>query len=66
MDPITSTRNPLRAVEQMMTINKNIRKLNDCAADYKGFKLETDNEGLLMGMVEFENSKQEVLRINIL
>lgn len=66
LDPITSTRNPLRAVEQMMTINKNIRKLNDCAADYKGFKLETDNEGLLMGMVEFENSKQEVLRINIL
>ena len=66
LDPITSTRNPLRAVEQMMTINKNIRKLNDCAADYKGFELETDNEGLLMGMVEFENSKQEVLRINIL
>lgn len=66
LDPITSTRNPRRAVEQMMTINKNIRKLNNCAVDYKGFKLETDNEGLLMGMVEFENSKQEVLRINIL
>lgn len=65
-DPITSTRNPRRAVEQMMIINKNIRKLNDCAVDYKGFKFETDNEGLLMGMVEFENSKQEVLRINIL
>lgn len=61
LDPITSTRNPYRAVEQMKIINKNIRKLNDCAQEYKGFTFETDNDGLLIGMVEFENSKQEVL-----
>lgn len=28
--------------------------------------LKTDKAGLLMGMVEFENSKQEALRIDIL
>ena len=61
LDPITSTRNPCRAVEQMKIINKNIRKLNDCAQEYKGFRFEIDNKGLLIGMVEFENSKQEVL-----
>ena len=49
-----------------MIINRNIRKLKDCTEEYKGFRFETDKAGLLMGMVEFENSKQEVLRINIL
>ena len=65
-EPITLTRNPRRAVEEMMIINRNIRKLNDCAEEYRGFRFETDKAGLLLGMVEFENSKQEVLRINIL
>lgn len=65
-EPITLTRNPRRAVEEMMIINRNIRKLKDCTEEYKGFRFETDKAGLLMGMVEFENSKQEVLRINIL
>ena len=63
---ITSTRNPLRSTEQMRIINRNIRKLKDRADDYKGFKFETDKAGLLMGMVEFENSKQGALRIDIL
>ena len=65
-DSITSTRNPQRSAEQMRIINRNIRKLKDRADDYKGFKFETDKAGLLMGMVEFENSKQEALRIDIL
>ena len=65
-DSITSTRNPQRTAEQMRIINRNIRKLNNRADDYKGFTFETDKAGLLMGMVEFENSKQEALRIDIL
>ena len=65
-DSITSTRNPQRSAEQMRIINRNIRKLNNRADDYKGFMFETDKAGLLMGMVEFENSKQEALRIDIL
>ena len=65
-DSITSTRNPQRSAEQMRIINRNIRKLNNRADDYKGFTFETDKAGLLMGMVEFENSKQEALRIDIL
>lgn len=66
LDSITSTRNPQRSTEQMRIINRNIRKLNNRADDYKGFTFETDKAGLLMGMVEFENSKQEALRIDIL
>ena len=66
LDSITSTRNPQRSAEQMRIINRNIRKLNNRADDYKGFTFETDKAGLLMGMVEFENSKQEALRIDIL
>ena len=66
LDSITSIRNPQRSTEQMRIINRNIRKLKDRAGDYKGFKFETDKAGLLMGMVEFENSKHGVLRIDIL
>ena len=66
MDSITSIRNPQRSTEQMRIINRNIRKLKDRAGDYKGFKFETDKAGLLMGMVEFENSKHGALRIDIL
>ena len=66
LDSITSTRNPQRSTKQMRIINRNIRKLKDRADDYKGFKFETDKAGLLMGMVEFENSKQGALRIDIL
>ena len=66
LDSITSNRNPQRSTEQMRIINRNIRKLKDRADDYKGFKFETDKAGLLMGMVEFEDSEQGALRIDIL
>lgn len=65
LDPITLKRNPSRATEQMIRINKNIRKLNDLADDYKKFRFERSKEGFLIGIVEFENPGNKILEYNI-
>ena len=64
--PMTANRKPAAAVEEMIRINKNIRKLNRPNAIYKGFKFASTENGILLGLVQFEDTKGERICYNIL
>lgn len=65
VNSMTSTRKPQKVVEQMISIKRNIRKLNGIEATYKGFRFASNDDGFLMGIVEFKNSQKENMEFNI-
>ena len=63
--PMSCTRRPNEAVQEMLKIDKNILSLNDFDGKYIGFTMGRSKEGKLLGVVEFEINNGEKMRKNI-
>ncbi len=65
LNSMMSNRRPKDASEEMIKINKEIRKLHNVEGAYRRFQLGCDQNGILLGLVEFEAPTGEKNLINI-
>ena len=54
--PMNSIRRPSDATQRLINLNKNIKDLCGYKDAYRGFCLESDNQGRLFGLVKLENN----------
>lgn len=54
MEPICLSRRPIAVSRELIKISKGIRNLHEEDGEYKGFQFGCDEEGKLLGLVEFE------------
>lgn len=65
IDSMMSNRRPRDASQEMIKIDREIRKLHHVEGIYKRFQLGCDQNGILLGLVEFEAPTGEKNLINI-
>ncbi|SOB72688.1 Hypothetical protein EHLA_2055 [Anaerobutyricum hallii] len=63
--PLNCTRRPYVAIKKMEKINREIYKFNSIKGTYIGFELRCNDQGILVGRVEFKTSTGKINFYNI-
>lgn len=63
--PLNCTRRPYVVINQMKKINREIYKLNCIKGTYVGFQLRCNDQGILVGLVEFKTPTGKINFYNI-